>query len=486
MGTLIDALRTEDTKTANGMTSNSTSLNSCVDMFFNIGAMRGKAKVEDVLDLFVKAYAEDKLTALKLAFWARNPRGGAGERQIFRDIANHLVKGRNKKSIKLNLALIPELGRWDDLLVFIGTSLENDVLALIKAGLADESTRSLTAKWLPRPTGKNAEKRAIANTVRKYLGMNPKAYRKLLVEYSNTVEQVMCSKDWSSIDYSKIPSKAMSDYMSAFKRNDESRFNMFLEALENGETKINASAIYPYDVIKNLKQGNARGADAQWNSLPNYMEGNAETVLPIVDTSYSMNCPAGDNPSLECMDVAISLGMYISERNEGPFKDAFFNFDSSPTLNVLKGTLSERYNQVSKVAWGGSTNLEMTFDVLLAKAKSQKVSAEDMPSVIMILSDMQFNEAVNGRYRSEGTWNPTAQAMLESQYAAAGYKMPKIVYWNLNAQGDVPVAFDKTGTALVSGFSPALLASILSGGEMTPMSMMMEIINSGPYDNVKV
>jgi hypothetical protein len=479
MGTLIDALRTEDTTTANGMTSNSTSLNACVDLFFNVGAMRGKAKVDGVIDLFVKAYAEDKLVALKLAFWARNPRGGAGERQIFRDIANHLVKGRNKKSIKANLALIPELGRWDDLLVFIGTSLEKDALAIIKAGLDDESTRSLAAKWLPRPTGKNAENRAIANTVRKYLGMTPKAYRKLLVEYSNTVEQAMCAKDWSAIDYSKIPSKAMSDYMSAFRKNDESRFEMFLESLEKGETKINAGAIYPYDVIKNLKQGNTRGADAQWDSLPNYMEGNKETVLPIVDTSYSMTCPAGDSNTLNCMDVAISLGMYISERNEGPFKDAFFNFDSSPTLNVLKGTLSERYRQMNGVAWGGSTNLERTFDVLLNKAKSQNVSQEDMPSMVMILSDMQFN-------RSDRNWNPTAQAMIEAQYTAAGYKMPKIVYWNLNAQGDVPVAFDKTGTALVSGFSPALLASILSGGKMTPMSMMMDVINSGPYDNIKV
>lgn len=479
MGNLINALRTNDTTTTNGMVSNSTSLNSCVDLFFNVGAMRGEHKSADVIDLFIKAFAEDKLTALKLAFWARNPRGGAGERQIFRDITKHLVSGRNKKAIKANLALIPELGRWDDLLVFIGTPLQDDALAVIKEGLENEKTRSLAAKWLPRPTGKNVINRTEANIIRKYLGMNPKDYRKMLVKYSNTVEQAMCAKDWSSIDYSKIPSKAMSDYMSAFRKNDESRFNMYLESLENGETKINAGAVYPYDIIKNLKQGNARGADAQWDALPNYMVDNNETVLPIVDTSYSMTCPAGNNSNLLCLDVAISLGLYISERNEGPFKDAFFNFDSSPTLNVLKGTLSERYAQMNSVPWGGSTNLERTFDVLLNKAKEQNVSQEDMPSMVMILSDMQFNQ-------SDRNWNHTAQAMIEAQYSAAGYKMPKIVYWNLHAHGDVPVAFDKSGTALVSGFSPALLTSLLSGGEMTPLSMMLEVINSGAYDNIKV
>ena len=305
MTTLIDAIRTKDTTTANGMSSHSTSLNACVDMFFNVGAMRGKSKTNEVVNLFVKAYAEDKLLALKLAFWARDVRGGAGERQIFKDIASYLATSRNKASIKKNIALIPEFGRWDDLLVFIGTELESVALDVIKKGFDNDNTRGLVAKWMPRPTGKNPINRRDANIIRKHLGLSPKAYRKLLVEHSNTVEQAMCAKNWGAIEYSKIPSKAMSDYNKAFQKNDGDRFNAYLALLENGETKINASAIYPYDVLKNLKQGNSRGADAQWAALPNFMEGNTERVLPLVDVSSSMTCSAGDSRTLTCMDIAI-------------------------------------------------------------------------------------------------------------------------------------------------------------------------------------
>src|ERR1035437_1860827 len=329
MTTLLSAILTKDSQTENGMVTNSTSLNSCVDLFFQIGAMRGQDKAR-LINVFTKAFGENPLTAMKLLFWARDVRGGAGERQIFKDIMTYLANNRTEVMAK-NIDLISEYGRWDDLLVLIGTPLENAALTVIAKGLADKN--GLCAKWMPRPNVSNRDAKRQANVIRKHLGLSPKEYRKLLVENSHTVEQLMCAKQWSQINYSKLPSKAMSDLMKAFSKNDLARFQAYLMSVKNGEAKINAGAVYPYDIIKNMRQGNTAGADVQWDALPNYMEGNNERLLPMVDVSGSMSSPAGGKSGgISCLNVAISLGLYISERNIGKFQDAFITFTENPTL----------------------------------------------------------------------------------------------------------------------------------------------------------
>ncbi len=483
MTKLIDAIRTNDVRTENGMTTNSTTLNSCVDLFFQIGALRGQDRQRKI-NSFSKAFAEDALTAMKILFWARDVRGGAGERGTFREILTYIAESKTE-ALRKNIHLISEYGRWDDLLILIGTKLESDALAEIEKALNDGN--GLAAKWMPRGNTKNREKKRWANALRKHLGLNPKDYRKMLSKLSNTVEQLMCAKKFDAITYSHVPSKAMSDYMKAFSKNDGSRFQAYLESLSKGEAKINAGAIYPYDVTKNLRYGNADGAVEQWKALPNYMEGNAERVLPVVDVSGSMDCSAGGNANITCMEVAISLGLYISERNEGPFKDAFFTFHSSPKLQYLKGDLRDRYNQLARAEWGGSTNLEATFKTLLSKAKASNVSENEMPTMILILSDMEFNSATGGGWSRTSSWNPTAQKMIEKMYSDAGYKMPKVAYWNIQSRNsNNPVQFNDTNTALVSGFSPALLTSLLAGKDMTPYSMMMDIVGSDRYEGITV
>jgi hypothetical protein len=478
MSTLLRAMQTNDSYTENGMMTNSTSLNMCVDLFFQIGAMRGQDKAR-LINVFTKAFGENPLTAMRLLFWARDIRGGAGERQIFRDIMVYLAKNRTK-TLGKNLHLVSEFGRWDDLLVLVNTPLESQALGLIAEAL--NAKNGLCAKWMPRPNIGNRDKKKLANTLRKYMGLSPKEYRKMLVESSNTVEQLMCAKEYSQIEYSKLPSKAMSDYMKAFKKNDLARFEAYLNSVEQGEVKINAGAVYPYDIIKNLKQGNYKGADVQWNALPNYLENSNERLLPVVDVSGSMECPAGQNPNVTCMDVSISLGLYISQRNVGAFQDAFVTFSSSPSLQYLKGSLSERYNQLRRADWAMSTNIQAVFDLILSKAKASNVSEDEMPTMVLILSDMEFN------YAGGLHWNQSAQQMIERKYAEAGYTMPKIVYWNIQSRGDnnKPVHFDENGTALVSGFSPALLTNLLAGKELTPLSMMMSVIDSERYASVTV
>ena len=477
MTTLLSALQTKDVYTENGMPTNSSSLNHCVDLFFQIGAMRGQDKTR-LINVFTKAFGENPLTAMRLLFWARDVRGGAGERQIFKDIISYLAVNRTEVMAK-NLNLVSEFGRWDDLLVLIGTPLEKNALAVISKGLSDNN--GLCYKWMPRPNVSNREAKRQANIIRKYLDLTPKEYRKLLVSKSNTVEQLMCAGEWSKIEYSKLPSKAMSDLMKAFSKNDLARFQAYLTSVEKGETKINAGAVYPYDIVKNLKQGNAKGANVQWDALPNYLEGSNERFLPVVDVSGSMGCPAGGNQNVLCLDVAISLGLYISERNLGPFKDAFVTFSNNPKLQVLKGSLSERYAQLERAQWDMSTNVEKVFRLILDKAIESNVSETEMPTMILILSDMEFNQG------TRDNWNLSAQQMFEKMYAEAGYVMPKVVYWNIQSRhGNSPVQFDKNGTALVSGFSPSLLTNLLAGKEMTPMSMMLSVINSERYSNITI
>jgi hypothetical protein len=480
MSNLIETLQMGDTKTTNGMTTNSTTLNECVNLFFTIGAMRGSKK-NSVLRLFSKAFVEDPLTATKILFWVRDVRGGAGERQIFRDIINYLGETQ-PELVKKNIHLIPEYGRWDDLFGLMNTPVENNVINLIVDSLNNNEVNSLLAKWLPR-------KGVVFNRLRKTLNLKPKELRKMLVGLSNSVEQKMCAKEWETIEYSKVPSLAISRYNVAFTRNDETRYLGYLDSLKNGETKVNVGAVYPYDIIKTLKRGKeATLANEQWNSLPNFMEGCDELILPMVDVSASMGCSVGGNPNLTCMDVAISLGMYISERNEGDFKDMFMTFSSNPQIQKLMGTLEQRYRQLSRAEWGMSTNLEMAFKTLLNQAIKFDIPQEGMPSKVLILSDMEFDSATSESWNTEPTWDPTAMSMIDDLYTDAGYTRPGIIFWNLNASDkNFPVRFNDEGVALISGFSPSILKSLLSNpNSLTPINIMLETINNERYSNITV
>ena len=481
---LLTALQTENTVTENGMTTNTTSLNANVNLFFTIGALRGQS-TERLFSLFSKAYAENPLTAMKILFWSRDVREGAGERQIFRNILEYLVSNGHEDAVIANLSLIPAFGRWDDLAVLFGTKVQEKTLDLIVEGLNNKD--ALCAKWMPRPT-----KSDFANIIRKRMKLSPKEYRKLLVELSDTVETKMCAKKWDSIDFGKLPSVASARYQKAFGRNAYGQYSAYVERLTKGTDKINAGAVYPYDIVKSVMSGNKDVAVAQWSTLPNWMEGSDERILPVVDTSGSMSCPAGSNGNISCLDVAISLGLYISERNVGKFKDSFITFSDIPQLEVLNGNLVDRINQLRQSEWGMSTNIEAVFDLLLRQAVRFSVPENEMPTKILILSDMEFNQATNHNswhsFNSENkVWNPTVQQMIQEKYNNAGYKIPDIIYWNIQSRNDnFPVRFDQTGTALISGFSPSILKSVISGEQINPYEIMGKTINDPRYNVITI
>ena len=475
---LVDALRQNDTVTENGMATNSSSLNHCVDLFFTIGAMRGQDK-DRLIRNFSLALLEDSTRAMKILFWVRDVRGGAGERQVFRDVMKYLAEDHTD-FLRKNIPYISEFGRWDDLLTLVGTKLEGEALTQVRWGL--EVKNGLCAKWMPR-------KGPVAAKLRAFMEMSPKQYRKTLVELTNVVETQMCANEWESIDFGKLPSVASARYQKAFWKRNEQGYKSYIASLQKGEAKINAGAIYPYDVTKSLQRGNAEVAVEQWKALPNYMEGSEDRILPVVDTSGSMGSSAGGNPNVSCMDVSVSLGLYISERNTGAFKDAFVTFSAEPKIQILKGDLRDRFAQLQRADWGYNTDLVKVFDLILDQATKHSVPESEMPTKILILSDMEFDEAIRSNgWGSKVTtpWNPTAQEMIEQKYADAGYKMPAIVYWNIQSRGNnIPVAFDKTGTALISGFSPSILKSVVKGDITSPQGIMDETIMSPRYEAIQ-
>lgn len=335
---------------------------------------------------------------------------------------------------------------------------------------ADLSQAQLCAKWGHR-------KGANANKLRAYLRLSPKQYRKQLVELTNVVETAMCNNEWTSIEFGKLPSVASARYQKAFGKHAPEQYAAYISSLEKGEAKINASAVYPYDVITSLRKGNEKVANAQWKALPNYLEGNNTNIMAVVDTSGSMGCPAGGNRSgtVRCIDVAVSLGLYLSERSEGIFKDTFITFTGSPTLQKVNGPLSDRYYQMANAKWEQNTNLEAMFDLILGAGVKHNVPQSEMPTMLLILSDMQFDMCI-----SDPSQN--AMEMIESKYRNAGYERPKVVFWNINASTGSPTTFNKSGTALVSGFSPSIMGAVLGCENLSPQNVMLQAIMVDRYN----
>ena len=476
MNTFVDAVLNQDARTTNGMLARKSTANACVDLFYKIGASRGK----DITKDFVAAYVENKELALRIAQWARDVRGGAGEREIFRQILKYLDKNDPTVAAAL-LEKVPEIGRWDD--IFAVESSNNKAIAFTMLGDALRERNGLAAKWTPRQ-GK------LAAEIRRYFGMSPKFYRKSLVELTSVVEQKMCAKEWNDINFSHVPSVASARYKKAFYRNATEAYAAYVASLvkgDNPKVKVNAGAVYPYDVLKGLiglyKVQNSKTEQdliqKQWESMQNFI-GDAN-ILPLVDVSGSMSCPAGGRNSKSvttCLDVAVSLGLYCADKNTGKFKDTFLTFSGAPELVHLKGNIVQKAFQMNSSSWGMYTDLVAAMNKILSVARSSKVSQEEMPDILLIMSDMQFDQCAS--------FDDSAMRMIERKFTDAGYQLPKIVFWNLNSHDNAPVKYDKRGVALVSGFSPSIMVSVLGGDadNFTPEAIMLKTIMNKRYDIV--
>lgn len=469
----INYINEAPARTANGMKARATSASAVLDFFGKAGSSRGTALTKE----FTAALTDNQDLAVRALLWTRDIRSGAGERKQFRDLLVALEAQNPELAGKL-MHKVPLLGRWDDLFVYQDPINRRKAFEMYADALRNGD--GLAAKWAPR---EKSTKSAIANELMRAMGMTPRMYRKTLAASTQVVETAMCAKRWEGINFSHVPSVASARYQKAFGRNAGEAYSAYLRELQKPESerdpkvKINAGAVYPYDVVKSVVKGNAAVADEQWKALPNYV-GNAR-IMPMVDVSGSMGSLRYSTGTVQPIDVSVSLGLYLSEKNTSDFKDMFLTFSGSPKLEILKGTLSQRVAQLERAHWQMNTNLHAAFEEILRVAVKGKVAQKDMPEMLLILSDMQFDACTR--------FDDSAMQMISRKYIEAGYTVPKIVFWNLSpyGNGNTPVRFDDKGVCHVSGFSPAIMKSVLSVEDLedfTPFNIMVKTLMNERYD----
>jgi len=469
--------QTTATFTENGAVTHSTTLDAVLDLFAMGGALRTR-KSKEVESMFVKAFSEDATLALKCLFYLRDIRGGQGERNTFRIIMKYMANNHPDQIMHL-LHLIPTYGRFDDLYIFAGTPLEKNALDHLKNATTEGHVafQQIAFKWLKSENANSKESKKLAKLTREHLGMDSKTYRKFLTKgrakVVGLVEIPMSKREFNSIDYSKVPSQAGLIYRTAFHVRDGERYKKFIEEVSKkpelravGMT-IKTATLYPSDIIGKVISGKYdKTMEAMWMNLPNYVQ-KEQNALVMADTSGSMGTGATDPIS-----VSVALAMYFAERNKGYFKDHFMVFDSYPDIKKIQGiNLTEKVHSVLGSRPCGNTDLQASFDLLLKTAIMNRVPQSDMPSIIYVISDMEFDSGVRGF---------TNHSVIMAKYRAAGYVAPQIVYWNVQSRQDnVPVTYDARGVSLVSGYSPVLFRQVMEN--KGPVELMTEVLNAERY-----
>lgn len=464
----INALHKESSygETENGAKTFTRSGSALLDFYAQAGSMRNSK--EEALDLFKKAFAENRQSAVRVLFYLRDVRGGQGERDLFRiclewlgtdfpDVFEQVVK------------FVPEYGRWDDLF------FDNEkCFEVIKTQLvldAKTETPSLLAKWMSTINASSKKTQAKAKFMASKLGFDDITYRRVIRgirKKIKAVEEKMSARLWDKIDYSAVPSQAARIYKNAFKKHDDTRYSAFIDKAEKGEVKINAATLYPYQIYKSAQNDYSKTLEALWNQLPDYTQG--KNALVVADVSGSM---MGDP-----ITVSISLALYFAERNKGQFKDYFITFSENPVLQKITGsTLKDKMNSILRSHWDMNTNLQAVFDLILRTAIKNSTPKEELPSTIYIISDMEFDEACEDKTNFE---------VIKSKYNASGYEMPTVVFWNVDARSgkNLPVRSDENNVALVSGFSPVIFKMAVE--HKTPLEVMMDTINSERYKVIEI
>jgi len=493
--------------TENGALTYKSTLNGLLDLFALGGAYRTRTDA-DVINLFMKAFAEDEVHALKCLFYLRDVRGGQGERRFFRVVTKWLAR-EHTDAMKRNLQHVPEFGRWDDLYTFVGTPLEKDAFELMHHQLALDvqcKTPSLLAKWLKSENTSSRDSRVLADKTRRYFGMNHKEYRKtlsVLRERIRVLERLMSAGRWDEIEFDKIPSRAGMIYKNAFARHDLERMRQgatqsYEDFAKDENAKVNAKALYPFDVTKKAMEFGdwggyyGRGNKSQdldnterliinkyWENLEDVFNGYSYNGICVCDTSGSMY---GDP-----LAVAISIAMYCAEHNTGDFANHFFTFSNNPTFVEIEGVdFVDKVNRIAKANWGGSTNIEAVFDKMLAIAQQNHLSQDDIPQGVIVVSDMEFNDCVRGGPVTNDRWtcgtfaNETLFETIEKRWNAAGYRLPGITFWNVNARNNRIPMHAEGHVNFVSGFSPVIFEQVMKG--LTAVDLMMEKLDSPRYE----
>lgn len=507
MNTFLNGLTNANnfTLTENGAVTHKSTNSALLDLF-GMGAAYRKRSDEDCILLFRNAFAENPVYALKCLFYIRDVRGGQGERRFFRVCMRDLAK-QNTEAAARNLRYVPEFGRWDDLYVFVGTPLEDAAFNFIKEQLALDiqcKTPSLLGKWLKSENASSKETKRLARKSAAAFGMTPKQYRKtlsVLRERINVLERLMSAGKWDEIEFDKIPSKAGLIYKNAFAKHDiermksERNVQSYEDFAKDTNTKVNAKTLYPYEVVeKGLNVMGCRGwywnnsgtsmdnvdrlmVNKYWDNLADYFNGANFNALAVVDTSASMR----GTP----LNVAISLGMYCAEKANGPFAGHYVSFSSRPQLIKTEGVdFCDKIARIYATNLCENTNIEATFDMLLNTAIANNCSQDDLPQNLIVISDMEFDSGTGYWRNSSHNDTQTLMESIRQKWAAHGYILPKLIYWNVDArQNNIPEDLGCGLVSYVSGFSPSIFETIMSG--KTGLDLCLEKLNSERYSVIQ-
>ncbi len=483
---MLQYLKQEANKTVteNGAVTNITTESDCLDLFATIGALR-HANDSEIEARFIRAFSENRDIAMKLLFFARDIRGGLGERRVFKVILGWLAENEPNTVLK-NLQYVAEYGRYDDLLCLMDTPCERQMLDALKAqfdqdneALKNGGEVSLLAKWLPSVNASNVQTVLYAKKIAKHFGMNDASYRKALVALRariRIIENNLREKDYT-FDYSKQPSKAMYKYRKAFMRNDGERYSQFLDSVSNGTAKLNTGTLMPYEIITpilrdGVSKKERKAINTTWYSQKDF--GGDENALAVIDGSGSMYGWTDPSP----ISVALSLGIYFAERNKGAFANHFITFSEKPRLIEIKGEdICERVRYCARYGEVANTNIQKVFELILETARKNSVPQEEMPTKLYIISDMEFDSCTEDSKLTNFEY-------AKKLYEDAGYSLPEIVFWNVASRNrQQPVTKNEQGVALVSGCTPRLF-SMVASGEMNPYAFMLEVVESERYAKI--
>lgn len=492
--------------TENGAKAYSSTGNPLLDLFSSIGAMRAAAE-NTIETLLSEAYDANPLLTTKAMFYTRDIRGervGKGERATFRIMLKWMAT-HHPEAVKPNIPLIGVYGRYDDLYTLIGTPCEDDMWNYMKELIDTDYSNmcwnkchtdnvkkkpvSLLCKWMKSIHTSSKESRAIAKLTYKKLGFKTeKMYRQILGEmraYIPVLERQMSDGKWDEIDYESIPALAMKTYRAAFERHDvQGKFTEYKTAVKEGTAKINASTLFPYDLVSNYIDNSGRGheddiIEAQWKAMPDYI-GKAINALVICDTSGSMFRTVGRIRNLP-IKAAIGLAIYFAEHNHGPFHNLFMTFSGTSKYVKLQGsTLLQKVSNAMDADWGMDTNLEGAFERVLRTAVDNKLSNDDLPKALIVVSDMQINACV--------THNWSFYHAMKARFAEYGYEIPKVIFWNVNCITPTMLVDDKNrdGVQLISGLNAKTFAEIIDNTKATADELMMNCLNNPRYDAVTI
>lgn len=465
-----------------------TSDSDLLDLFAQIGALRPRTEAE-ITEKFERAFKENSELAMRMTFYARDVRfGGLGERRTFRIILKWICENYPKLAIA-NIPNITTFGRFDDLYTYIGTDAEDEMWKYMYTTLTNDYERmlegkpiSLLAKWLKSINTSSRESRKLARLTLKNLGFhNERHYRKVLArmrDYLNVVENRMSAQEWDKINYSQVPAYAIKNYGSAFAKHDYERWNKYLNDLQKGTTKVNASTLYPYDLVHQYMDryyGDSYGpntlTEAQWKALPNYV-GDGANVMVMADVSGSMM----GRP----METSIGLAAYFAQHNHGPFAGLFLTFTDIPRYIHVRND-DKLYTMINKIRQnvGYNTDLDKAFNLILDTALNNRVPQEDLPRALVVVSDMEIDSYV--RYHGLDfveTWR--------NKFRANGYELPQLVLWNVEARNDTFLTKMATkGVTFLSGQSASTFKSLIDTLNCkSAYEAMVKVLMNSAYDVV--